>query len=200
MSRRLLVGAAMAIAVGVLVIAALFVWAAGRAGSADQAKTNAEAGQATAEQQARSLADEVAAACAKGGTAAKQLGTACSKATAVQRTVPGPVGPRGEPGSSGAAGPKGDPGVPGPAGVPGAQGPKGMNGPPGDTGAAGPVGAQGVPGPAGPQGPAGAQGEPGPQGEPGRPPVSWTYIDVLGAEHICMRSNTDDKAPKYECK
>ena len=56
----------------------------------------------------------------------------------------------------------------------------------------------------GPQGPPGADSMvPGPQGapgDPGQPPVSWTYDDVLGMTHTCTRTDPfDASAPTYTC-
>ncbi|WTV99952.1 collagen-like protein [Streptomyces sp. NBC_00024] len=82
--------------------------------------------------------------------------------------IPGPSGPRGEPGAPGEPGPSGSPGragEDGSDGEAGAPGERGAEGPVGPAGPAGPPGAQGEPGPAGP---AGEQGERGPAGEPGR--------------------------------
>jgi hypothetical protein len=72
--------------------------------------------------------------------------------------APGPVGPQGPQGNTGAQGPQG------PTGNTGAQGPQG---PTGNTGAQGPQGPQGNTGAQGPQGPQGNTGAQGPQGPSG---------------------------------
>jgi hypothetical protein len=83
---------------------------------------------------------------------------------------PGPAGPRGLAGPTGAvgpagpAGPAGAIGPAGPAGPAGAVGPAGPAGPAGPVGPAGPAGAAGTVGPAGATGPTGATG---PEGLPG---------------------------------
>lgn len=135
--------------------------------------TDARADTAAAQEQAKSLADQVAEACAKGGTTAAELGAACQKAAEVQRE-PAPTPPRdGEPGPRGPQGPSGFDGSPGstgptgPPGPPGAEGPAGPAGAAGAAGEPGPPGAQGEPGP---QGPAGADGAPGPACPPGYEP------------------------------
>ena len=87
-----------------------------------------------------------------------------------QADVPGPQGPKGDTGATGAIGPqgpKGDTGATGPAG------PQGLKGDTGATGATGPKGDTGATGATGPQGPqgekgdSGAQGPIGPKGDPG---------------------------------
>lgn len=119
-------------------------------------------------QQATSLAQQVAQACARGGDVAAQLGPACQQAAQVQSAIPGPQGLSGPPGPPGPKGDKGDPGasVTGPPGPPGpagsaVTGPAGADGKPGTDGQ---DGKDGPPGPAvtGPQGPQGERGEPGP--------------------------------------
>src|ERR1044072_4534413 len=213
MSRNQVVAIAIAILLGVVYLVGRTIWSASDADTATTDKEQAQGQAAAAQGQARSLADQVAEACAKGGDTAKELGSACSRATSIQRTVPVPVpgpagpqggqGPAGTSGVPGPAGPQGNPGVPGPAGVPGAEGPKGSNGEPGTTGAAGQNGQDGATGPAGPQGetgPPGATGERGPAGADGQPPLSWPYAEVLGGEDTCSRTSPFDPSnPTYAC-
>lgn len=116
----------------------------------------------------------------------------------------------GERGESGLPGPRGPQGPTGNMGPPGPMGPVGPGGPPGDVGAAGvdgqpgSDGQPGQPGAAGESGPAGPQGEPGPpgaDGEDGEPPQSWTWTDVLGVQHECVRDDgSPDDAPTYTCR
>ena len=82
------------------------------------------------------------------------------------RGEPGPMGPRGEPGSPGCPGERGEPGPMGPRGEPGPPGCPGEQGEPGPQGVTGPQGPQG---PTGPMGPRGEQGARGPAGPPGYP-------------------------------
>lgn len=86
----------------------------------------------------------------------------------------GPPGPKGDPGTPGAAGPTGPNGDPGAEGPPGAAGPAGT---PGADGPPGPGGPAGIQGPSGPEGPAGATGPAGPQG-PGLPGLKGDQGDV----------------------
>ena len=74
---------------------------------------------------------------------------------------PGPVGPRGPRGFTGAIGPMG------PRGFTGDTGPRGDKGERGDVGPVGPTGATGPIGPMGPAGPTGATGPEGPAGPTG---------------------------------
>lgn len=84
--------------------------------------------------------------------------------TRVPVPIPGPRGPRGEPGSPGPSGSPGLPGSPGPTGSPGSDGEDGSAGEPGAAGASGAAGPAGPAGPQGEPGPAGPQGERGPAG------------------------------------
>jgi hypothetical protein len=126
----------------------------------------------SAQQQAKDVADPVAALCAKDPDIAKRIGPACQKAAEVQ-SQPAPVvgepGVRGPMGLTGPSGPMGAPGIPGasitgPPGIPGAIGPMGTQGlpgakgEPGDPGEKGPKGDPGVAGPSGPVGPKGDSG------------------------------------------
>lgn len=121
----------------------------------------------SAQQQAKDVADPVAALCAKDPDIAKRIGPACQKAAEVQSQ---PVAPAvGEPGARGPAGPMGPQGVPGPPGPMGAPGIPGasVTGPPGIPGAIGPMGIQGPSGAKGEPGVDGAAGPPGPKGDTG---------------------------------
>lgn len=151
---------------------------------------------ATAEQ-ATTLADQVAAACASGGeTAAELLEVgACAQAQQVQATpIAGPAGPPGPPGES-IVGPRGPAGVPGPPGAPG-ETVVGPTGPPGVDGADGTDGADGadgetVVGPPGPVGPAGPRGAPA---------ETFSFTDTEGQNQTCTRTaGSPDDAPTYAC-
>lgn len=124
------------------------------------------------------LAEQVRRACAAGGETARQLGSACTKASEIsqrgERGAPGATGPVGPRGPQGPIGPRGLQGVAGITppcmlistrcqGQPGAPGPQGATGVSGDTGPAGPAGETG---PQGIQGVQGDQGIQGPQGDP----------------------------------
>ncbi|MEU2992602.1 collagen-like protein [Streptomyces griseoincarnatus] len=106
--------------------------------------------------------------------------------------VPVPVpGPRG---------PKGDPGRPGPTITPspGPQGPPGQDGD--DSTVPGPAGAPGadstVPGPSGPPGRDGRDGQ---AGEDGQPPAGWTFT-YGGVTYTCTPvDGFDPDAPRYRC-
>src|ERR1044072_7228377 len=96
MSRNQVVAIAIAILLGVVYLVGRTIWSASDADTATTDKEQAQGQAAAAQGQARSLADQVAEACAKGGDTAKELGSACSRATSIQRTVPVPVpGPAG---------------------------------------------------------------------------------------------------------
>ncbi|HEV2778537.1 MAG TPA: hypothetical protein VGX25_03980 [Actinophytocola sp.] len=162
--------------VGEIVVVALIVYVAVDLIGAQFRADRATDEKTVAQRDAKSLADQVAEACAKGGSTALELGAACQKAAEVQTAIPGPpgepgqagasgpAGPRGAPGPPGPIGPKGDPGERGPPGAPGTDGPAGPAGPPGEAGPPGPQGEPGPAGPAGEPGPAGATGPPGPPG------------------------------------
>jgi hypothetical protein len=158
--------------------------------------------------QGQDLATQVKAECAKGGDVARKLGPLCQQAANLEQAPPavGPTGERGPIGPVGPPGPEGPQGVPGPGGPPGAIGPGGPVGDTGQPGTAGPEGSQGPkgdrgdPGPAGPEGPEGPAGPPGETGDTGAPPAGWSWTDpVTGISYSCVRSNTDDSAPTYNC-
>jgi len=197
-----------ALVIGVLALIGVTLQGFALQKTADTAK-----GAATASQnQAQSLSQQVTDACAKGGTAAAELGPACANAAGIKATpqpapvngaigpqgLPGPQGVKGDPGIQGLpglVGAHGDPGPVGPPGATGATGPKGDTGATGKAGTDGSQGPQGTPGAAGPPGATGSTGSTGPQGPP---PASWMWTDTLGT-HTCTRSNTDDSAPTYDC-
>ena len=93
---------------------------------------------------------------------------------AIQQPIPGPAGPKGDKGDTGAQGAKGDKGDTGAQGIQGNQGPQGQQGVKGDTGSQGAQGVKGdtgatgadstVPGPPGPQGAKGDKGDTGATG------------------------------------
>lgn len=159
---------------------------------------------ATADQ-ASTLADQVASACAAGGTTAEQLQQvgACQQARQVQASpIAGPAGPRGPAGESivgprgpqGMPGPVGPAGVPGDVGAPGAAGADGMNGTNGAAGTNGSNGTDGAPGTAGPM------GEPGPPGPRGAPASGFSFTDAAGVTQVCTRTpDSPDDAPTYSC-
>jgi hypothetical protein len=146
-----------------LLVLALAGWLGFMSYRSGEQATDARAETAAVQGQAKSLADQIAEACAKGGTTAAELGPACAKAAEVQRD-PSPPPRDGRDGEPGPRGPQGPTGSQGPQGPTGASGPTGAPGPVGADGPAGPVGAAGTPGEPGPQGP---QGVPGQQGQPG---------------------------------
>lgn len=119
---------------------------------AETAQQSATAGQ--------TLADQVKAACAKGGEVARQLGAACQQAADVKANPPA---------QPGATGSQGVPGEQGPQGVQGIAGTQGLQGQPGTTGPVGDTGQPGSTGESGTQGPKGDTGEPGPGGPAGQP-------------------------------
>lgn len=167
----------------------------------EQITSQFEANQATEEkvavqQQAKSLAEQVAEACAKGGQAAAELGAACQQAAEVQQAAAAAPGPPGELGPRGPKGDKGDPGADGQsppclADPPHCQGADGQDGVPGSAG---------VPGPAGPQGEPGPAGVDGQDGAPGHPPAGWTWVDGDGRQQSCTRDpGSPGSAPTYTC-
>lgn len=122
----------------------------------------------SAEDQLRSYAEVIAAACERNDDIARNLGQLCRKDAAVGE--PGPPGEPGERGPRGYPGPpgeRGDDGPPGPAGSDGRDGAPGADGSDGADGTDGEPGPPGPPGPAGPEGPPGADGEDGADGAPG---------------------------------
>lgn len=158
--------------------------------------------------QGQDLAAQVKARCASDSAFSERNPGLCQQATSLDNKPPavGPAGERGPAGPQGPEGPPGIQGVPGPVGPPGAVGPGGPVGDTGQPGSAGPEGSQGPkgdrgdPGPAGPQGPEGPAGPPGETGDTGAPPAGWTWKDPLtGITYSCVRSNTDNSAPTYNC-
>jgi hypothetical protein len=100
--------------------------------------------------------------------------------------IPGPPGPSGSPGASGAPGKDGVAGSPGASGEPGAVGPTGSRGVQGEPGPAGP---QGEPGPAGSDGQDGVDGQTCPDGYSLQAP---SYDpDAL----VCRRDGAPDPGP-----
>lgn len=153
--------------------------------------------------QAQTLADQVQAACAKGGATAQALGAACTKASEIKDSpapaIAGPTGPVGPEGPQGVAGATGNKGEPGDQGIPGTVGTPGIDGKAGSDGQAGAPGKDGENGAQGEVGPAGPEGPPGTDGEAGVPPAGWTWTDPEGNVYDCVRSNTNDRAPTYSC-
>lgn len=162
---------------------------------------------ATADQ-ATTLADQVATACAAGGDARAELDRvgACQQAEQVQAApIVGPQGPAGPAGPAvvGPRGPQGIPGPPGPPGAPGGVGAPGSDGANGSTGPVGPGGSDGddgsdgVAGSAGPPGPVGPQGAAGPRGAPA---ADFVFTDSAGVTQRCTRTpGSPDDAPRYSC-
>jgi|GEM_PF-3768054 len=165
----------------------------------------ADAAQAQAAEK-KSLAEQVAAACAKDDFKTSAQGAqVCQRADRVVKDTTPPVevkGDAGPPGANGldgsdgapgATGPRGEQGPPGPQGaaggngIDGADGTNGANGIDGAPGAAGPKGDQGPAGPAGQPGAKGDTGEPGPQGPAGPAgpvPTSITFTQD-GITYTC---------------
>nr|UAX58294.1 collagen-like protein [Streptomyces sp. A144] len=120
--------------------------------------------------------------------------------TRVPVPLPGPRGPKGEPGKAAptitpSPGPPGRDGqdstVPGPAGSPGAPG--------ADSTVPGPSGAPGKDGQDGQDGAPGRDGQDGAPGRDGQPPASWTFT-YGGVTYTCRRvDNFDPAAPRYRC-
>jgi hypothetical protein len=171
---------------GACVIAGMFIWAfVGKLTEADRADSAVAQGK-DAQQDAKTLATGVQAACRK-PVVDPSIKPYCPKANEVinqplikgDKGDPGEPGAQGEQGPPGPSGPSGPSGPPGPSGRPGAAGSSGTDGrpgtpgPPGNDGAdgapgsPGPPGAEGSPGPAGPPGPPGPSGPPGTDGKDG---------------------------------
>jgi len=146
---------------------------------------------------ARSLADQVSAACVQNPTLAQAQGLNCEQAKDAQEgplPLKGDPGKPGEPGTPGSPGPKGDKGdpapvVPGPEGDPGAMGPAGQTGATGQPGLEGPEGAQG---PKGDKGDKGDTGDRGADGQPGEPAPQITNMDFSNASGSCVLIVTFD--------
>lgn len=150
-----------------------------------------------AEQKAKTLGEQIAEACERGGAAAAELGPyTCQQAKEVQQ-LPGPPGDRGPAGPPGPPGPRGEPGSVGPVGPAGSAGLPGVDGVAGGKGTPGAQGSAGEPGPAGPQG---EPGPPGADGVNGQPPAGWTWTDNAGRKQSCARdAGSPDTAPTYTC-
>lgn len=185
---------------GVLLVAVVVWLAVEQIGTRVDANSKAE--------QATSLAQQIAEACARGGQVAAELGAACDQAARVQQTIPGPQGTQGERGEKGSPGPSGPPGPAGPAvtGPPGpvVVGPDGSDGKDGRDGRDGrdgvtPAclsepgqcrGADGAPGARGDQGPACAAGyEPRPA--VAQAPDGGRYRDAV----TCVRPDSYEPPP-----
>jgi hypothetical protein len=172
------------VVVAVTVAALALSWQAVSLFTNRQAATDSGASAQASAGQAKSLADQVAAACASGSALVPQ--SLCQHAAVVQANpAPGPTGapgaeglqgPQGPQGEQGLIGPKGDPGATGAQGIAGIDGALGPSGQPGAPGAAGPDGGVGPAGPAGAQGAKGDPGATGPAGPPGDHPVSAKFV------------------------
>lgn len=173
--------------VAVVVAALALSWQAISLFTSHQAATDSGASAQASAGQAKSLADQVAAACASGSALVPQ--SLCQHAAVVQANpAPGPAGApgaeglqgpqglTGPQGEQGLIGPKGDPGATGAQGIAGIDGALGPSGQPGAPGAAGSEGPAGPAGPAGAQGPKGDPGTPGADGAPGPYPVSGAFV------------------------
>jgi hypothetical protein len=123
-------------------------------------------------------------------------------------STPGPQGPIGATGPTGATGAQGPIGLTGPTGATGAQGPIGLTGatgPAGTTGAQGPIGltgATGPTGPTGPQGPTGPTGATGLQGNNGNNGIDglsayqiWLNLGNVGNQTDFINSLTGPQGP-----
>lgn len=117
----------------------------------------------------RSLAEQVAAACAKDDFRNTTQGAqVCQRAAQVAKEPAAPIaGPQGAPGAPGQDGPPGADGAPGRDGTNGAPGKDGADGAPGKDGADGVNGQDGLPGQPGATGAQGPQGVPGKDGTNG---------------------------------
>lgn len=127
---------------------------------------------------ARSLADQVSAACVQNKGLAEAQGLNCQQAKDAQQgplPLKGDKGEQGDPGNPGAKGDKGDPAplIPGPEGDPGAMGPPGQTGATGQPGKEGPEGAQG------PKGDKGDKGDTGDRGADGQPGADAPHISTF---------------------
>ncbi|PSS42892.1 hypothetical protein C6401_15140 [Arthrobacter woluwensis] len=180
-----------------VVVCGILAWQNG-----NYAAQAADAAQAQAAEK-KSLAEQVAAACAKDDFKSSPQGKqVCQRADQVAKDttpVTGSKGDQGIPGLDGADGKDGTPGRDGRDGRNGASGTDGAPGLPGAQGAAGQNGAQGVPGVPGEKGDKGDKGDPGEQGQkgdqgiPGRdgadgkdgsPPSSWNFTQD-GVTYAC---------------
>lgn len=137
---------------------------------------------------ARSLADQVNAACVQNKGLAEAQGLNCEEAKDAQDgslPLKGDKGEQGDPGMTGPKGEKGDPAplIPGPQGAPGAVGPAGQTGGTGPAGKDGPEGKQGPPGAKGDKGDTGPRGA---DGQPGEPAPQISTFDFAGGPTDCQ--------------
>lgn len=148
-------------------------------------------------QQALSLAQQVAAACA-----ARQIDTdlnqLCKNARQVEEEQQPLIGPQGPPGPIGLTGPQGPPGLDGLPGI-GIKGDKGDPGEPGKDGVDGKDGADGTNGVDGVNGTNGTDGAPGVDGKDGRGIESMTCGDT-GEFVVHYTDGTDQVVTGSECK
>lgn len=154
----------------------------------DRSQQSAE----NADSQKLSLAQQVAAACARPDVDDVTLRPLCDNAKKIIKQ--GDSGPQGPPGPIGLQGPQGPPGLnglngaDGVNGVNGKGGPAGANGVSGTDGGPGPAGTDGSPGPAGADGADGAQGPVGPAG-----PAGADGKDGRGITSVqCIDDETDN--------
>lgn len=144
-------------------------------------KWAARQGEATAQSNTQTLAQDIQRVCQEQGRLVVDDRDLCAKAEAVQETpteaLPGPKGDKGNTGERGERGERGFPGLPGLKGDKGdkgnvglnAQGIPGLNGSPGKDGAPGAKGEPGLNGEPGKDGGDGAPGTPGADGAKGDP-------------------------------
>jgi hypothetical protein len=181
-----------------------------------------------AQEQAKTLAEQVNEACAKGGPAAAELGQACRKAAEVavpvepvgiasvehaecaltvrltdgrQTTADNICGRNGDDGRSiTSASPSGcDVILSWSDATTTRVGP--LCGPAGPSGTPGADGQDGQDGAPGEPGPAGPQGPPGDAGTDGAPPRGWVTTRADGSEETCTRdAGSPDDAPTYRCE
>ncbi|SEB28854.1 collagen-like protein [Arthrobacter woluwensis] len=177
-----------------VVVCGILAWQNG-----NYAAQAADAAQAQAAEK-KSLAEQVAAACAKDDFKSSPQGKqVCQRADQVAKDtaavpgskgdqgIPGVDGRDGAPGRDGRDGSPGASGAPGAAGAPGSAGEPGIPGAPGVAGSAGQPGIpgeKGDPGVPGPKGDPGAPGMPGRDGKDGSPPSSWNFTQD-GVTYTC---------------
>jgi hypothetical protein len=206
------------VVIAVTVAALALCWQAWSLFTSHQAATDSGASAEASAGQAKSLADQVAAACASGSALVPQQ--LCQHAAVVQANpAPGPAGAPGAEGlqgPQGLTGPQGEQGLLGPKGDPGATGAQGIAGIDGALGPPGPAGQPGTPGTAGSPGTPGADGTNGTNGQDGAPgkdgatgpagppgPVlpAYGYTDALNVHHECTQAPDDpnNAGPQYTC-
>lgn len=176
-------------------VAAVVFLVIGKLTETDRADNNAAAAD-SATNNAKSLADQVKAACARGDVSVASLCRKGSEVAANPAPSPQPVaGPQGAPGVNGAPGVPGAPGASGQPGIPGTPGVNGANGSNGQDGSPGATGAPGVPGKDGAPGKDGKDGAPGADGEDGVSVTGVTF-DWTSASSCAVTVSFSDGTSK----